>query len=79
LPKHAGEREIRFVVVNSMIGERMDNAPLEAIEFGVDRGSESEHQLLILDLTPGQWDRVQRGALALPKGWSLEDMESFAQ
>lgn len=79
LPKDAGEREIRFVVVNSLIGERTDDAPMEPIEFGVDRGSDTEHRLLILDLTPGQWDRVQRGGLALPTGWSLEDMVSFAQ
>jgi hypothetical protein len=79
LPVHAGDREIRFVVVNSMIGERTDDAPLEPIEFGVDRGSDTQHQLLILDVTPAQWDRIQRGALALPADWSLDHMVSFTQ
>jgi hypothetical protein len=72
LKKGAPDREIRFIEINKLIAEMNDDA-LEPIDFGVDTGAESEHKLLVLDVTPAQWDRIQQGALALPRGWSLQD------
>jgi hypothetical protein len=72
LPKHAPEREIRFLMINDLIGERSD-ARLEPINFGVDTGMESEHRLFILDVTPAQWARIQKGSLPLPQDWTLEE------
>jgi hypothetical protein len=76
LPSNADEREIRFVEVNDLIADR-DDATLEPIDYGVDRGMESEHTLFILDVTPDQWDRMQASRLALPHGWSLQDAVPF--
>ena len=70
LPTNAPEREIRFVEVNNLIADRTGNA-LEPIDFGVDTGSDSEHKLLILDVTPSQWERIQQSSLSLPQDWSL--------
>ena len=72
LPKNAPEREIRFIEVNDLIGELRDDA-LEPIDFGVDTGMENEHKLFVLDVTPGQWERIKDGSLPLPSDWSLED------
>ena len=71
LPSGAGEREIRFVEINELLGDRTDD-DLEPIDFGVDRGMESAHRLCILDVTPGQWERIQAETLALPGNWTLE-------
>ena len=71
LPTGAPEREIRLIEVNELIAARNDDA-LEPIDFGVEFGSETEHQLLVLDVTPSQWDRISESALPLPPGWSLD-------
>jgi hypothetical protein len=76
LPANSGQREIRFVEVNVLMGNRNDNE-LEPIEFGVDAGSETEHRLFILDVTPDQWNRIQEHKLDLPDGWTLEDAIAF--
>jgi len=70
LPTKAGEREIRFIEVNSLIGNRNDDA-LEPIDFGVDTGMDSAHKLFVLDVTPEQWERIRREELGLPANWSL--------
>lgn len=76
LPNNAGEREIRFIEVNRLIGDRNDNA-LEPIDFGVDMGSETAHKLLVLDVTPEQWERIKARNLALPPGWSLDHARQY--
>jgi hypothetical protein len=70
LPTNSGEREIRFVEVNRLMGDRNDNA-LEPIHFGIDRGMDSAHKLVILDVTPEQWERIRKKKLSLPANWSL--------
>jgi hypothetical protein len=70
LPANADERDIRFIEVNQLIGDRNDDA-LEPIDFGIDAGTESAHKLFVLDVTPKQWDRIQTGELGLPGNWSL--------
>ncbi|MDG3004846.1 hypothetical protein [Paludisphaera mucosa] len=72
LPSGAPDREIRLVEVNDLLAE-IDGGALEPIDFGVDTGSETEHKLFVLDVTPSQWQAVDRGDLPLPAGWALED------
>jgi hypothetical protein len=71
LPAGAPEREIRLLEVNDLIADR-NKTPLEAIDFGVDIGSANSHTLLVLDVTPGQWEKIRVKGLSLPTGWSLE-------
>ena len=72
LPANSGDREIRFVEINKLIGDRNDDI-LEPIDFGVDAGMETEHTLYVLDVTPEQWDRIRMDQLDLPGNWSLKD------
>ena len=76
LPTDAPEREIRLIEVNELIADRNDDA-LEPIDFGVDTGMESEHKVVILDVTPSQWTRIRQPSLPLPKGWSLTGAMHF--
>lgn len=78
LPKNAGEREIRFVEVNTLLGDRSDDI-LEPIDFGIDTGSETAHKLLVVDVTPAQWERIRSAKLELPNGWSLENAVRYGQ
>ena len=70
LPANTGEREIRIVEVNHLLGNRNDDA-LEPIDFGVDTGMDTAHKLFVLDVSPEQWHRIQREELGLPANWSL--------
>ena len=76
LPTNAGDREVRLVEVNRLIGERNDDS-LEPIDFGVDMGTETAHKLFVLDVTPEQWDRIRTQKLGLPGNWSLEGAVSY--
>lgn len=77
LPENAPEREIRLIEVNDLMGESADDT-LEPVNFGVDMGREVEHALYVLDVTPNQWERIERGELDLPNGWSLENSRSWS-
>ncbi len=76
LPWDSGDRDIRFVEVNNLFGDRNDDM-LEPIDFGIDMGSENEHRLYVLDVTPEQWRRIQTQKLGLPGNWSLQDSKRF--
>lgn len=76
LPKYAGDREIRFVEVNQLLGDRNDNG-FEPIDFGVDTGTETAHRLSVLDVTPEQWNRIQNRHLSLPGNWSLDEAQEL--
>ena len=76
LPSNAGEREIRFIEINRLIGDRNDDA-LEPIDFGVDAGLDTAHKLFVLDVTPDQWERIQSRQLGLPRNWSLDGAVHF--
>jgi hypothetical protein len=76
LPNNAGDREIRLVEVNNLIGDRNDDL-LEPIDFGVDRGTNNAHRLFILDVTPQQWERIIAHELALPRNWSIDESVSY--
>jgi hypothetical protein len=69
LPKGAPPKEIRLVEVNGSI---LGTASPEPIDFGVDGGTENEHKLIVLDVTPEQWGEIRGGSLTLPPGWKLD-------
>jgi hypothetical protein len=75
-PVNAPTSEIRLLEVNELIADMNDDT-LEPVDFGVDTGSENEHKLFVLDVTPSQWDSIRRRALRLPAGWSLEHAVPF--
>lgn len=77
LPAGSGEREIRLIEVNRLIGARNDDS-LQPIDFGIDSGTETAHRLIVLDVTPEQWELITCGELALPPGWSLEGHTRYA-
>ena len=68
----APEREIRFVEVNELIGDRERQRP-EPIDFGVDLGMETEHTLLVLDVTPVNGIGSTNRCCDYREGWSLEN------
>jgi hypothetical protein len=76
LPTNAPPNEIRLVEVNEAITA---TASPEPIDFGVDAGSANEHKLIILDVTPDQWEKLRDGTLDLPPGWSLEDRQEISK
>ena len=76
LPAGAPEREIRFIEINDLIADR-DKHPLEPIDFGVDIGGTEAHTLLVLDVTPVQWEKINKKELQLPTGWSLDGAKPF--
>ena len=78
LPAGAPEREVRFLEINDLMAVR-ENDPLEPIDFGVDIGGAESHTLLVLDVTPAQWERVRRRELPLPDGWSLDNAIPFSR
>ena len=78
LPADAPELEIRLVEVNELIAER-ENDRLEPIDFGVDIEGSTGHTLIVLDVTPVQWQRISSNKLPLPDGWSLEGAKHFVR
>ena len=80
LTKNSPDREIRFLEVNELMAERSESF-LEPVDFGVDIGSDSEHKLFVLDVTPAQWQLIRQRdpALPLPKGWSLDQYQELTE
>lgn len=71
LPGGSPERDIRLLEINTMMAVR-ENDPLEPLDFGVEVGAADSHRLVVLDVTPSQWERIRSGELPLPEGWSLD-------
>ncbi len=78
LPENASEREIRFIEINKLMYDRTDDT-LEPIDFGIDYGKETAHKLLVLDVTPAQWEKIQAQEISLPATWSLDHAEQIFQ
>jgi hypothetical protein len=76
LPAGAPEREIRLLEVNDLMAVR-ESDPLEPLDFGVDIDGTDPHSLLVVDVTPAQWDQVREGAVPLPAGWSLDERVEY--
>lgn len=70
LPAGAPGNEIRLLEVNTSASTPAD-APPEVLDFGRDRDMPGEHSLLVADISPGQWERIRSGTLAMPPGWQL--------
>lgn len=75
LPRNAPPREIRFLEVNRLISETTEPVP---IDFGVDIGGTDAHTLFVLDVTPAQWEAIQRCEMELPAGWTLDGEQTLA-
>ena len=78
LRSNAPEREIRFLEINELMADR-DADPIEPIDFGVDTGSDTAHTLMVVDVTPAQWEKIQKNELELPKDWTLDAAIDFAR
>ena len=76
LPEQAPEREIRLLEVNGLMPERRAEH-LEPLDFGVDTSSPSAHSLVVLDVSPAQWSKIEQKKIPLPAGWSLEKAIHF--
>ena len=76
LPENAPAGEIRLLEVNVRSSDP-DDAPLEVLDFGVDRDLPGEHSLFVADITPAQWDCIRAGTLTLPDGWELAGHRVF--
>ena len=74
LPNDAPPREIRLLEVNNLISEM---TPPEPIDFAVGIDGVEPHTLYVLDLTPSQWEAVQKRELPLPAGWTLDGSEEL--
>jgi hypothetical protein len=70
LPGRAPEREIRLLEVNDLLKE--STGPPEPIDSGGIAEGPDAHKLSVIDVTPAQWDRIRRGELSLPTGWTLD-------
>ena len=74
----APEREIRLIEINEMLTDR-DDDPLEVIDFGVDSEGPTAHRLIILDVTPKQWAKIENQEVQLPEEWRLEPKSRFSR
>ncbi len=74
LPTDAPADEIRLVEVNEAIGTI---ASPEPVDFGVDGGTANHHRLIVLDVTPVQWEEIRAGTLDLPPGWTLRGSQKL--
>jgi len=68
LPQGAPPREIRLLEVNSLVAEIQNPEP---IDFGVHTGPD-RHVLIVLDVTPHQWELLEQGRKPMPAGWTLK-------
>ncbi len=76
LPRGSPEREIRLLEVNDLMVDRQED-PLEPIDFGVNIGGTNAHTLLVCDVTPTQWEKINKKQVRLPESWSLDDAVRF--
>ncbi len=78
LPEGATDNEIRLVYINDLIPEWMGDQ-LEPFDFGIDREAEPAHRLLVLDVTPKQWEEIKNGSLLLPNHWTTNSAISLGK
>jgi hypothetical protein len=75
LPDNAPPDELRLLEVNSLAAIP-ENAPVTAVDFMPDIEG-IHYKLFVADVTPGQFDAIEREELALPEGWSLHDRQDI--
>jgi hypothetical protein len=65
-------KEIQLIEVNRTA------LPIESIEpFLIPKSEEIAVPLLIADVAPREWEKIQKGEIKLPYGWELTQMEVF--
>ena len=77
MPSGAPEHEIRFIEVNALLTtpqvgrvESVDFSPtIDGLNFRV----------LVADVTPDEWQRIQDKKLLLPEGWDLKDCRKLGR
>jgi hypothetical protein len=78
LPARSPEREIRLLEINELMAVR-ESDPLEPIDFGIDIDGTEPHTLMVLDVTPAQWESIRKAELQMPKDWSLDGAIAFSR
>jgi hypothetical protein len=78
LRTNAPDTEIRFLEVNDLMAVR-DADPIEPLDFGVNAGGETLYSLLVVDVTPDQFEKIKTKEIDLPKDWSLDEALVFAR
>ncbi|GAF97795.1 unnamed protein product, partial [marine sediment metagenome] len=68
----ADETEIRLIEINRTA---LPSETLELFRFAP--SEDVPFPTLIADVTPKDWDKIQRGDIALPQGWDLESATVF--
>lgn len=70
LPASSPANEVRVLEVNLALTQREGETP-EPIDFGSPvKGL--DYSLMVADITPEQWAKIQDGELPLPAGWRLD-------
>ncbi len=70
--KNGGKNEIRLLEVNR------DTFPEDKILVFYHRPtSEYPVPVRLADITPEEWEKVKKGLIPLPAGWSLDEAEIF--
>jgi CheY-like chemotaxis protein len=66
------EKEIRLIEVNRTAPS---TGSVEVFRFAPSK--DVPFPMLVADLTPNEWDKVQSGAIPLPEGWDLKSIRVF--
>ena len=67
LKQGAPDLEVRLLVVNEMMPGMPDDC-IEPLDYGVDRNGGARHKLLVVDVTPEQWEGIRLNRISLPPG-----------
>ena len=51
----------------------------ECLDDWVDADNPDSHTLMVLGVTPAQWEKIDRREITLPDGWSLENSVPFCR
>ncbi len=76
LPAGAPPDEVRLLEVNAL-ASLPENGPVTAVDF-MPEIEGIPYVLFVADVTPGQFDGIMGGRLALPAGWRLESAIEIA-
>jgi len=71
LPFNAPQNVVRFLEINVLLNIS-DEGKIEPVDFSPDI-NQLNFQVLVADITPTQWERIEAKQLSLPSGWDLRD------
>jgi hypothetical protein len=75
LPTDAPPEEIRLIEANSLLAALPDE-DISPMDFGLNVEC-LNFKLLVVDVTPSQWNRIVEGRSAIPQDWNLRDAQRF--